>query len=212
MCTLCEIRPAYPISEESERCRQLMAMRDSLSDEAIAAWQGRKWSPPVSLLAPPPNPPIAEPRRIDTHAASLAALEGRMACGRSLRGQTSPNRRDEIMAIGRCATPEPPATATCPSTHSQPRPQLRPRPCSRPQPRPSAIYVESPGGIYEVPVVIHQFPVVVREVPVLLTPEVGTPHAVPKKPASMRETMKRFFKKAVARFGRKAKPPRDSMV
>ncbi|KAK7924605.1 hypothetical protein PG985_006659 [Apiospora marii] len=191
---LCEIRPANSFSEGRERCRQLMAMRDSLSDEAIAACQGRTPLPPQSLLAPPPNPPVAEPRRIDTHAASLAALEGRVACGGSLQGQTPP----------RCATPEPPAIATCPGAHSQPRPQPRPRPCRQPQARPSAIYVESPGGTYEIPVVIHQIPVVVHEVPVLLTPELGTPRAQSPKPASMREPVKRFFKKAVARFGRRS--------
>lgn len=207
-----ESRSADSADEQLARCAQLRAMRDSFSEEAIAAWQGRTPSPPLSLslLTPPPSSPIAEPRRIDTYAA-LAALEGRLVCGGSFQGQTPPKQHSEAQIVDRRVTPEPPAATACPRPPSQlhsrpqPRPRRRPRACPRypPQTRPLGIYVDTTGGNYEVPVVIHQFPVVVHEVPVKLTPESGIPHDRPPKPTFMREPVKKFFKKALARFSRK---------
>ncbi|KAK8095395.1 hypothetical protein PG999_013417 [Apiospora kogelbergensis] len=61
-----EIRPSLPRTEDEIRRDQLLAMRDSLED-----WRQRN-------SRPLPYPPRSKPRRKDSHAATLAALEGRL--------------------------------------------------------------------------------------------------------------------------------------
>ncbi|KAK8082985.1 hypothetical protein PG996_001766 [Apiospora saccharicola] len=213
-----ESRSGDLVDDRLVRYAQLRARRNSLSDEAIAACRGRSPLPPPSpppspspsLLALPPDPPIAEPRRIDTHTATLPALEDRLVREVSLQ-QTPSKQHDEARVVERSVTPEPPVATDCyrPRSPLQSRPPPQPRHRPRPRPRPAAIYVDSPVGIHEIPVVIHQFPVVVRDVPVLLTPDVGTPRAQSPKPKSLREPVKKFFKKAVAPSRQKVRSPGD---
>ncbi|KAK8056711.1 hypothetical protein PG993_001938 [Apiospora rasikravindrae] len=138
----------------------------------------------------PTNPPRPTPRRVDSHLATLAALEGREP-----QKQASPEHHDGTREVERRGLQ---------ATHTRPCLQRRPRPQPRPQTRarPPVVIRDGPVVIYRVPVVIQQVPIVVREAPGLLTSDLGTPTAPPSKSASLRGPVKKFFK-AVARLGRK---------